>query len=81
MNFKHVHDWKLQNTFCGGGTNGSVKICECGARRMIGVMTRAEVIEGDAYFHHKAIDRYARPCESLVLENNPREERRQERRR
>lgn len=76
---KHTHDWRLQNTFNGGGTNGSVRICECGARLMTGVRTESIKHEGKTYFREEGINRYARAGESLVLEDNPREERRQER--
>lgn len=76
---KHWHDWKLQNTFCGDGTNGSVAICDCGARRMTGTRTESVKVDGKTYFREEAINRYARAGESLVLEDNPREEKRQER--
>ena len=61
MRFKHEHHWRLQNTFCGGGTNGSVKVCECGAKLTLGVITRAiKGPDGKSYFRDEGIKRYAR---------------------
>ncbi len=62
---KHVHDWTAYNTFSGGGTNGSTRICEeCGARRRFGTRTKAVKVDGKTYFRDELINEYARKDES-----------------
>jgi hypothetical protein len=51
---KHEHKWSLYSTYSGGGTNGTVRICdECGARKKFGV-------SGD-----RLVSQYARKGESF----------------